>query len=81
MSTSRSIAVLLLLSLLFASFAFAQGGATGAIGGVVQDQSGAILANAKVSITSEATGEVLRQLTTNASGQFNAHCCRWATTR
>jgi hypothetical protein len=72
MSTTQSFAVLLLLSLFFAAFAFAQGGATGAIGGVVQDQSGATIANAKVSITSEATGEVLRQLTTNASGLFNA---------
>jgi hypothetical protein len=72
MSTTRNFAVLLLLSLFFAWFAFAQGGATGAIGGVVQDQSGASVANAKVSITSEATGEVLRQVTTNASGLFNA---------
>jgi hypothetical protein len=72
MSTTRNLAVLLLLSLLFASFAFAQGGATGAISGVVQDQSGATIANAKVSVKSEATGEVLRQTTTNASGLFNA---------
>jgi hypothetical protein len=71
MSTTRKLAVLMLLSLFIASLAFAQGGATGAIGGVVQDSSGAVVADAKVSITSEATGEVLRQLKTDASGSFS----------
>jgi hypothetical protein len=56
----------------FTGTMFAQGGATGAIGGVVQDASGAVLANAKVSVTSEATGEVLRQVNTDASGLFTA---------
>jgi hypothetical protein len=51
---------------------FAQGGATGAIGGVVQDLSGAVIANAKVNVKNEATGEVLRQSTTDASGLFTA---------
>src|SRR5271157_3287567 len=72
MSITRKLAVLSLLSLLFGSLAFAQGGATGAIGGVVQDATGAIIANAKVSVTSEATGEVVRQITTDASGSFVA---------
>jgi len=74
MSTTRKLAAGLLLSLLFAfaPLAFAQGGATGAISGVVQDQSGATIANAKVSVKSEATGEVLRQVTTDASGLFTA---------
>jgi hypothetical protein len=72
MSIARKLAVLFLLSLCFGSLAFAQGGATGAIGGVVQDASGAVIANAKVSVTSEATGEVLRQATTDASGLFVA---------
>jgi hypothetical protein len=71
MSTAEKLAVLMLLSLFIASLAFAQGGATGAIGGVVQDSSGAVVANAKVSITSEATGEVLRQLKTDATGSFS----------
>jgi hypothetical protein len=57
---------------LFTGMVFAQGGATGAIGGVVQDPTGAVIANAKVSIRSEATGEVLRQATTDASGLFSA---------
>jgi len=56
----------------FTGLMFAQGGATGAIGGVVQDASGAVIANAKVNIKSEATGELLRQLTTDSSGLFTA---------
>src|SRR5579862_3503054 len=54
------------------SIAFAQGGATGAIGGVVQDASGAVIANAGVNVKNEATGEVVRQATTDASGLFTA---------
>src|SRR5271169_5378652 len=76
MSMTRKLAALLLLSLFFASMVFAQGGATGAISGVVQDQSGATIANAKVSVQSEATGEVLRQVTTDASGLFTATLLR-----
>jgi len=72
MSTTGKLAVLLLLSLCFGSLAFAQGGATGAISGVVQDSSGAVIGNAKVSVTSEATGEVVRQTKTEASGFFTA---------
>jgi hypothetical protein len=58
------------LLLITTSIAFAQGGATGAIGGVVQDSSGAVMAGAQVNITNEATGEVLRQTTTDPSGGF-----------
>ena len=72
MPTVRSVAVVLLLSLLVSSLAFAQGGATGAIGGVVQDASGAVIANAKVTITNEGTGELLRQVVTDATGSFSA---------
>ncbi|HEV3307997.1 MAG TPA: carboxypeptidase-like regulatory domain-containing protein [Candidatus Sulfotelmatobacter sp.] len=65
-----------MISILFVAFftglIFAQGGATGAINGIVQDASGAVVANAKVSVTNEATGEVVRQLTTDASGLFTA---------
>jgi hypothetical protein len=71
MTRMRSFVVLMLLVLCLGSLAFAQGGATGAISGVVQDASGAVIANAKVNVTSEATGELLRQLKTDASGLFN----------
>ena len=43
----------------FTGMMFAQGGATGAIGGVQDGQ--AAIADAKVSVKNEATGEVLRQ--------------------
>jgi len=71
-NSARMCAVSLLFLLFFGSLAWAQGGATGAIGGVVQDESGAIIANAKVSVRSEATGEALRQVTTDTSGLFIA---------
>ncbi len=66
---------LLALALCFAcvtGILFAQGGATGAISGVVQDTSGAVIAGAKVNIKNDATGELLRQATTDSSGLFSA---------
>jgi hypothetical protein len=61
-----------LLPLFLCSVVFAQGGATGAISGIVQDISGAVIANAKVTFTDDATGEVLRQITTDPTGSFIA---------
>ncbi|HET7209979.1 MAG TPA: carboxypeptidase-like regulatory domain-containing protein [Terriglobales bacterium] len=52
--------------------AFAQGGATGAITGTIQDSSGAAVAGAKIDVISDATGQVLRQLTSDAAGSFTA---------
>ncbi|MGA8062949.1 MAG: carboxypeptidase-like regulatory domain-containing protein [Candidatus Sulfotelmatobacter sp.] len=72
MSFLRKMMASSLFVAVFAGMMFAQGGATGAIGGVVQDASGAVIANAKVSIKNEATGEVLRQVTSDASGLFTA---------
>jgi hypothetical protein len=72
MQTSRIQVIAFLLSVLVSTFMFAQGGATGAIEGVVQDASGAVVANAKIRVTNEATGEVLRQVTTDPSGSFIA---------
>jgi hypothetical protein len=72
---SRLLGIFLLalsLTLSFTRVAFAQGGATGAIDGVVQDASGAVIPNAQLSIKNEATGEVVRQLTSNSSGLFTA---------
>jgi Carboxypeptidase regulatory-like domain len=56
----------------FNGLVLAQGGATGAITGTVQDASGAVLAGAKVSVVNEATGQNMRQFTTDSSGVFNA---------
>ena len=66
--------LLILVSLLTFStgLALAQGGATGAITGTVQDPSGGLIASAKVQIVSEATGQVARDLTTDSSGSFTA---------
>src|SRR5579864_7563223 len=52
--------------------AFAQGGATGAITGTVQDSTGAVLANADVRIVYQDTGEVTRTTKTDATGSFTA---------
>src|SRR6201982_3937069 len=52
--------------------AFAQGGATGAITGTVQDQSGAVVANADVHIINQDTGTVTRITKTDATGSFTA---------
>jgi len=52
--------------------ALAQGGATGAISGTVQDASGAVIANADVRITNQDTGTVTRATKTDATGTFTA---------
>src|ERR1700692_849001 len=72
MTSHQKLTAFILFLAVSPAMTFAKGGATGAIGGVVQDASGAVIANAKVSIKNEATGEVLRQVTTDASGLFTA---------
>src|ERR1700677_4345172 len=52
--------------------AFAQGGATGAITGTIQDPSGAYVANAEVRITNQDTGVLERSVTSGADGSFTA---------
>ena len=71
MSTTRYLLALILI-LSCGSLAFGQGGATGAISGTVQDASGAVIAGAKVRVTSEATSEMVREVTTDAAGDFTA---------
>lgn len=51
---------------------WAQGGATGAISGVVQDTSGGAVAGANIKIVDEATGQVAREVVTDSSGSFIA---------
>src|SRR5258708_22694971 len=48
----------------------AQGGATGAISGVVQDKNGGAVAGAKVTVVDENTKETIRTETTDSSGLF-----------
>jgi hypothetical protein len=71
MSTFSKLAFILLV-VSWAPALFAQGGATGAITGTVQDQSGGWIVGAQVTVVSEATGQVVRDLTTDSSGSFTA---------
>src|SRR5271154_4354188 len=48
----------------------AQTAGTGALSGIVTDQSGSSISGAQVKVTSEASGEV-RTVSTNAIGAFN----------
>ncbi|MGA8765113.1 MAG: TonB-dependent receptor [Candidatus Sulfotelmatobacter sp.] len=60
------------LALTLITQAFAQGGATGAITGTVQDPTGAIIANAEVRITNQDTKVLERTVNTGADGSFTA---------
>jgi len=51
--------------------AVAQGGATGAISGKVQDASGAVIPSAGVRIVNQATGDLVRTLRSDDRGFFN----------
>jgi Carboxypeptidase regulatory-like domain len=52
--------------------ALAQGGATGAISGTIQDVSGAVLPGAEIRIVNQATGMLVRTLAANDRGFFSA---------
>ncbi|MGC2828132.1 MAG: TonB-dependent receptor [Candidatus Acidiferrum sp.] len=72
-STYRAFAgVLLLAALLAGGKAYGQGGATGAISGVVVDSSGGSIAAAEVQIIDSRTASVVRKLETNTDGIFVA---------
>src|ERR1700688_1948675 len=71
MLRNRILAILAMVSCSVGA-SWAQGGATGAISGAFQDASGAVIQNAEVSIESQATAEVVRQLTSDSSGLFTA---------
>jgi hypothetical protein len=60
------------LTIAFIARAFAQGGATGAITGTIQDPSGAVVANAEVRITDQETGVLERSVTSGSDGSFTA---------
>ena len=49
-----------------AMFAFTQGIVTGSISGVVEDQQGAVISNASVTVTQLSTNRVFRTQTTSA---------------
>src|SRR5262245_32355271 len=58
--------------LLFSATVFSQGSNSGGIRGTVQDKSGAVIAGATITMTSQATGAVERSLTTDAQGNYTA---------
>jgi hypothetical protein len=61
-----------ILTVSFIGQGFAQGGATGAISGTVQDASGASVANAEVRITNQGTGALERTVNSSGDGSFTA---------
>src|SRR5258708_25146930 len=67
----KSLAIGLLITC-FSRLVCAQGGATGAITGTVQDASQAVVSGAEVDVVNEATGRTERHLTTDSSGVFTA---------
>jgi hypothetical protein len=50
----------------------AQGGATGAISGTIQDLSGALIPGAQIRIVNQATGSQVRTLVSDGRGFFSA---------
>src|SRR6266403_1817724 len=66
------VAVLLLSGVLGGMHAYGQGGATGAISGVVADSGGGSVAGADVQIIDTRTEAVARRLTTGSDGSFVA---------
>src|SRR5438045_9791549 len=62
-----ALAVLALLGQMFA-----QGGATGAITGTVEDPSGAVVSGAEVRIVNRDTGVLTRTVKADANGSFTA---------
>lgn len=72
LSYSIKLVVLSLLVITLSAATFAQGGATGAITGTVQDPSGAVVGNAEVRITDQDTNVLERTLTTAVDGTFTA---------
>ncbi len=71
-SVLARVAVIFILVLSLFSEAFAQGGATGAISGTVQDVTGAVVAGAQVQIINQDTGAAARTVKTDANGGFSA---------
>src|SRR5450759_880930 len=72
MSRLKSLAAFPLVVLLLATVAAAQGGATGAISGTVEDVTGAVVVGAQVQIINQDTGAVARTMKTGANGAFVA---------
>lgn len=68
--TLAALLVLLMGLAISVSPARAQGGSTGAISGIVQDEKGGVIQGAHIEVVKQDTGETVRQATTSASGTF-----------
>src|SRR6267378_972027 len=66
------VAMLVLAGTLTPTSAYGQGGATGAISGVVVDTTGGSVAQAEVQIIDTRTESLVRRVSTNADGEFVA---------
>jgi hypothetical protein len=64
------VGVVFLVLLLAGRGSFGQGGATGAISGVVEDSSGATIADAQVQIIDARTEQVARNVVSGTDGTF-----------
>ena len=62
--------LVILVTFLLVTGALAQGGATGAITGTVEDPSGALVADADIQVINQATGVAVRTVKTDGSGAF-----------
>lgn len=71
-SFSGRIIWIFAITIIFSALSFAQGGATGAITGTVQDNSGAGVANAQVRITNQDTKTLERTVQSGPDGSFTA---------
>src|SRR5713226_862828 len=65
------VALILTVVLFAPAGLWAQGGATGAISGVVQDEKGGVIPDAKVVVINKATGVKEREVATTGAGTFN----------
>ena len=76
----RKLAILCSMVLLILACAYGQGGGNAAMTGTVTDPTGAVIAQAHVTMTQVGT-DVKRTATTNGSGQFNVPSLQPATYR
>jgi hypothetical protein len=70
--SSRTLFQVALLLAFLATFAYGQGGPTGAIVGTVMDSSGGVMPGASVKIINQNTGVVERTIVTGDTGSFAA---------
>src|SRR5713226_684950 len=67
----KGVALVVSFAFLLPVAVWGQGGATGAITGVMQDENGGVIPNAKIVVINKATGQTARETTTSGAGSFN----------